>query len=310
MKQPLLGITATLLVMVVALGLISLFTPATFTGWVSYCLICFIPTEVVMGVIWGMSQPAFATKQKQPLRGILHILFNAVIAVVVGPIIWMVAGAGVNPPAPMLAMYSVCAVAVTFWLTIMWGGWPFTSISKNPLVGGLTVLIAAYAITLGLFKIFFNYEFMQGAPVYVASLDPHGMFNGWSAMVFFVTFLVGLFAALGGIGTGAFRDSSLVVRTWGSTPYFDENCSSCPHVMHERTFRWGAQGFERVDDRVQTTPYTVFTELIIALVNGDNETALRRLADPSLVAFARRLDWHDPARGRWRAEPEIGRAHV
>ena len=69
MKQPLLGITATLLVMVVALGLISLFTPATFTGWVSYCLICFIPTEVVMGVIWGMSQPAFATKQKQPLRG-------------------------------------------------------------------------------------------------------------------------------------------------------------------------------------------------------------------------------------------------
>jgi hypothetical protein len=143
-----------------------------------------------------MSQPAFATKQKQPLRGILHILFNAVIAVVVGPIIWMVAGAGVNPPAPMLAMYSVCAVAVTFWLTIMWGGWPFTSISKNPLVGGLTVLIAAYAITLGLFKIFFNYEFMQGAPVYVASLDPHGMFNGWSAMVFFVTFLVGLFGLL------------------------------------------------------------------------------------------------------------------
>ena len=96
----------------------------------------------------------------------------------------------------MLAMYSVCAVAVTFWLTIMWGGWPFKSISKNPLVGGLTVLIAAYAITLGLFKIFFNYEFMQGAPVYVASLDPHGMFNGWSAMVFFVTFLVGLFGLL------------------------------------------------------------------------------------------------------------------
>ena len=109
--------------------------------------------------------------------------------------------------------------------------------------------------------------------------------------------------SLGGTGNGHFRDSTLVTQTWRATPYFDENCSSCPHVMHERTFRWGAQGFERVDDRVLTTPYTVFTELIIALVNGDNETALRRLADPSLVAFARRLDWHDPARGRWRAEP-------
>jgi len=47
-----------------------------------------------------------------------------------------------------------------------------------------------------LFRVFFNYEFMQGAPIYVPSIDPHGMFNGWSALVFYVTALAGMFLIL------------------------------------------------------------------------------------------------------------------
>lgn len=109
--------------------------------------------------------------------------------------------------------------------------------------------------------------------------------------------------SLGGVGTGAFLDSSLVVRTWGPTPYFEENCSSCPHVIHQRTFRWGARGFECTQDRAQPTPYASFTEFITALVTGDHDAAMRLVADPSLVEFARRLEWHDPALGRWRAAP-------
>jgi hypothetical protein len=34
---------------------------------------------------------------------------------------------------------------------------------------------------------------MRGAPVYVASLDPHGMFNALNILVFEVSFLIGLF---------------------------------------------------------------------------------------------------------------------
>lgn len=109
--------------------------------------------------------------------------------------------------------------------------------------------------------------------------------------------------SLGGIGTGSFRDSSLVVRTWGSTPYFEENCSSCPHVIHQRTFHWAAAGFERVSDRLEVTPYTTFTAFIEALIIGGGEDAPRFVTDPSLVAFARRLGWNDPALGRWRAAP-------
>src|SRR5581483_1682645 len=50
-----------------------------------------------------------------------------------------------------------------------------------------------YGVNYLIFKIFFDYGFMRGAPVYVASLDPHGMFNALGALVFEVSFLIGLF---------------------------------------------------------------------------------------------------------------------
>jgi len=58
------------------------------------------------------------------------------------------------------------------------------------------MLVACYVVNGLLFRIFFNYGFMQGAPIYVPSIDPHGMFNGWSALVFYVTALAGMFLIL------------------------------------------------------------------------------------------------------------------
>ena len=60
MKQPALGITATALVIAVALGFISLFDFATFSGWVTYCMISMIPMEIVVGVTWATNHPGFA----------------------------------------------------------------------------------------------------------------------------------------------------------------------------------------------------------------------------------------------------------
>ena len=37
---------------------------------------------------------------------------------------------------------------------------------------------------------------MQGAPVYVASLDPHGLFNAWNVVVFYVTAIAVMFLSL------------------------------------------------------------------------------------------------------------------
>jgi hypothetical protein len=104
-----------------------------------------------------------------------------------------VPGGGVSPPAPMLIMCTITSVIVTFWWTIMMGGWPFTAMMKNPVASGLSVLAACYILNYLLFRVFFNYDFMRGAPVYVPSLDPHGMFNAWYSTVFYVTFSAVMF---------------------------------------------------------------------------------------------------------------------
>lgn len=108
--------------------------------------------------------------------------------------------------------------------------------------------------------------------------------------------------SLGGTGSGQFDETELVTKTFKATPWFDE-CATCPHVYHERRFRWGPQGFARVDDRTVPSPYATFTSFVGALVEGDRESAERWVADPSLVDFARRYEWHDSGLGRWRPAP-------
>ena len=71
LKQPVLGVVATLFVIAVSLGFVSLFDSPTFGGWVTYLMICLIPMQIVTAVTWGTNQPRFAAKQRQPLKGLL-----------------------------------------------------------------------------------------------------------------------------------------------------------------------------------------------------------------------------------------------
>lgn len=194
MRQPLLGVVASAVVIAIALGFIALFDFASFTGSVSFFMLGLIPMQIVMVVLWG-ANPSFASSLKQPIKGILLTLVAAVAAVVVMPIALRLVGEGVSPPGPIPSHYVVVVVPTTFYLAIMFGGWPFTRVLKNPLVAGVAVLIAAYAITYGVFRVFFNYDFLQGAPVYLASA-PHGMYNGVVALVFDVTALAVMFLVL------------------------------------------------------------------------------------------------------------------
>ena len=115
--------------------------------------------------------------------------------------------------------------------------------------------------------------------------------------------------SLGGVGTGAFEapgDTAVVLgtRTWRPTPRFDE-CATCPHVYHERRFRWGLEGFERLEDALVPTPYVTFVQLIQALTTGDRDAALQLVTRPALVESARRADWAT-VKGSWRAAPGSG----
>ena len=112
--------------------------------------------------------------------------------------------------------------------------------------------------------------------------------------------------SLGGVGTGAFGTAgdSLVVlttRTWKPTPRFDE-CATCPHVFHERRFRWALEGFEGFEDALVPTPYVAFVQLIQALTLGDRDGAVERVTRPALVESARRAGWAT-VKGSWRAAP-------
>ena len=81
LEQPVLGLVASALVIAFSLGFVALFPAAKFLGSVTYCLLCIIPMEIVIGVTWGYKQPGFAAKRTQPARGALLAMVAAIIGV-------------------------------------------------------------------------------------------------------------------------------------------------------------------------------------------------------------------------------------
>lgn len=196
LRQPLKGVLATLFIMGISLAFISLFDYQTFSGWISYALMCVIPMQILVSVTWACNHPGFAAPLRQPHKGASLLLLTAVIGVVVCVAYYETVGGGINPPAPMLIMCTILTVIITFWFTFMFGAWPFTRMIKHPVAAGLTLIAAVYVVSWVLFRIFFDFSFMRGAPVYAPALDPHGIFNAWSALVFFVAASAAMFLML------------------------------------------------------------------------------------------------------------------
>ena len=193
MAQPALGLIATALVVAVSLAYLAIFDFATFAGPVAFFMLCLIPAQVVLVVL--APNPPFAARLGQPVKGIVLVLATVVAAIVATPIALQLAGEGVSPPGPIPSHYAVIVVPTTFFLAIMFGGWPFAKMTRNGGAVAALVLIASYVVTYAIFRTFFNYDFMQGAPVYLASA-PQGMYNGVTALVFYVTALAGMFLVL------------------------------------------------------------------------------------------------------------------
>jgi len=196
LKQPILGIAAAILVMAVSMAFISLFDFPVFGSWVAYLMICIIPAQIMIGVTWGTNRPELAAKQRQPIRGLLQAALTIVAGAIVAPTYLAIAGGNLTPPGPVPSHAIIVSLIITFWATIVFGGWPFKTLFKNEIVAGIALLVAAYVVNFLLFRLFFDYGFMKGAPVYVESLDPHGMFNALSALVFYVTSLSVMFLLL------------------------------------------------------------------------------------------------------------------
>jgi len=191
--QPLLGLVATALVVAVSLAYLTLFEFGTFVGWVAFVMLCMIPAQIVTVVI--APNPPFAVGRPQPVRGLILLAMTLAAAVVIAPVVLQLVGEGVSPPGPIPSQFAVIVVPTTFFLAIAFGGWPFTKMTRNAGAAGAAVLVAAYVITYALFRAFFNYDFLQGAPVDLASA-PAGQYNAVTALVFYVTVLGGMFLLL------------------------------------------------------------------------------------------------------------------
>jgi hypothetical protein len=197
LKQPAVGLVSTLLVGAVSLAFISLFDFPAFAGWVSFYLMCIVTVLIVMLALWRTEHPQFAAAHPQPVKGIRTALVAMAGGAVVCALFFLIVGQGISPPAPMLMDFTVASVVMTFVVCIPWGGWPATALLKAPVAAGVLQLCIGYVVNYVLFRTLFNYAFMQGAPVYVAALDPQGLFSAAQVLPLYVSVLAALFLTLG-----------------------------------------------------------------------------------------------------------------
>ena len=195
MAQPALGLVAAALVIAISTGYIAVWDFGTFNGWVAFFALSFIPFEVVTGVIWG-GNPPFAAGLRQPAKGLVLLLVTLIVGAVVSQVVYRTLGASQGDPGPMLAFFSICVIVTTFFWTIAFGGWPFTAMIKNPLAAGIATWLGCYVVGFAIYWICCDFTYLAGAPVYVASADPKGLFNAWNVVVYYMAALTILFAWL------------------------------------------------------------------------------------------------------------------
>jgi hypothetical protein len=195
LTQPFLGIAATALVLALSLLFIAIWPFERFNGWVAFFMMSFIPFEVVTAVIWGGTLP-FAARLHQPMKGLALLLLTLGGGVLTSQVVYRTLGASQGEPGPMLAFFCICVIVTTFFLTIGFGGWPFTAVFRNSVAAGPATWVACYVVGFGVYWIFSDFAFLQGAPVYVASADPGGRFNAWDVVVVYMAALTILFAWL------------------------------------------------------------------------------------------------------------------
>lgn len=194
-RQPLLGIIATVLVIVVSLAFISVLDWPMFRDWVSYYLMCAIPFTFVVGAFWHGEHPRKLARLPQPWRGLGLLVLALGVALVVSAVLLLTVGHGVTPPTPLVTQCVIISVPISFCLAVVFGGWPFTLI-RHPLLGGFALLVVTYAIAILVFATCMNFAFLQGAPFYTPGLDPQGPFDAWTVLVLIVTAMAAAFLLL------------------------------------------------------------------------------------------------------------------
>ena len=180
------GLIGILITLALAALIISRFEVPVFMGWVGLFFLAATPTQIVLGLLWNNELPASVGKLRQPMKGLVLTAITICAGLLIGIIANYMVGGGMGP-TPMLTQYMISSVVVALWVIPIWHAWPFSALSKNPVIVGVLSLIGFYVIAFFLWRVFFNYDALIGAPFYSASHAPSGLFDMWTAMVFAVT---------------------------------------------------------------------------------------------------------------------------
>lgn len=187
LRQPLLGLAGFIVTIGSSLAFCSLFTPATLGSWVALVFIGAVPAMVVLDLGLHLGFPGFLKRAPQPARGLIFIALSALVSAVVSPLVLYGVAGGVTPPTPFAILFLVQTVPVTLVLVLAFRSWPVTLLSRRPGVVGVGTLVLAYALTWAIFRVFFDFGFLRGSPVYLRRLDPQGLFAAWQSAAFIVT---------------------------------------------------------------------------------------------------------------------------
>jgi hypothetical protein len=183
------GVIATAVVLVVAGLLVAGFTQVGgltfFLDWAGTFFMCATPFQIMMAVVWGNQLPDAVGQMEQPMKGVVLTAMFVLAGAIVMPILLFTVGQGVM--TPILIHYVIQSVGVALLVLIVFGCWPICKLTDNKFVLGIGTLIYCYVLNFVLFKLFYNYSFLAGAPFYDSVFDPGGLFNGITALTFAVT---------------------------------------------------------------------------------------------------------------------------
>jgi len=176
------ALTASVLVVALALAIITALPPAMLNSWVSLYLVAMVPAQIVITLFWRMARPAFAQHWSQIQLGLGYTALTVLAGMVVANVSLALIEQGLGVPTPFVIMYLIFSVPVTVLLVVVFQGWPIVSLVHNKALQGLLLWLAAYLLAGLLYYSLFDFSFAAGAPFYRASVAAHGIFPAWPVL--------------------------------------------------------------------------------------------------------------------------------
>jgi len=176
------ALTASLLVVALALAIITALPPAMLNSWVSLYLVAMVPAQIVITLFWRMARPAFAQHWSQIQLGLAYTALTVLAGVLVANASLALIEQGLDVPTPFVIMYLIFSVPVTVLLVVVFQGWPIVSLLQHKGAQGLLLWLTTYLLAGLLYYGLFDFSFAAGAPFYRAAVAAHGLFPAWQVL--------------------------------------------------------------------------------------------------------------------------------